>query len=407
MVHLDRSGKVQSTIPKPVKSKNLSETSTVLPENCFAGTMLDEELLVKVTEHAERVTLELPQDYQAQLDIREIFTPQKTLLINGTAHSHKQHNNDENKENVDGNSSSTNNNTNSISSPSNHTASPQHEPYGLIILNQDIDILPELFRKLWEKCHVRICADGGGNRLYEFDRSYVPDYIIGDFDSLRPEVAQHYASMGTVVIRQKTQLSSDLSKALSVMKLTFLNLLKDNYIDTTKENNGIEIFDGIHKLDEKHEADFLEKVPNFKVICLNGIGGRFDQTVQSIAHLYYDWLNVPSPTSNCGTCDPKMIFVTGSDIIIKVPKGPFYLKYDAEIKDKVLLNCGLLPLGNPTTVVKTVGFKWDVVDWETSVPKGRVSSSNRFSNTNGCYINVKEDLILNIEMNYEQLLHII
>ncbi|KAL6940692.1 hypothetical protein ACO0QE_004605 [Hanseniaspora vineae] len=213
--------------------------------------------------------------------------------------------------------------------------------------------------------------------------------------------------MGTVVIRQKTQLSSDLSKALSVMKLSFLKLLKNNYIDTSKDNNGIEIFDGIHKLDSKHEQDFLEKVPHFKVICLNGIGGRFDQTVQSIAHLYHDWLNVPSPTSNCGTCDPKMIFVTGSDIIFKVPKGPFYLKYDAEIKDNVLLNCGLLPLGTPTTVVKTVGFKWDVVDWETSVPTGRVSSSNRFSNTSGCYINVKDDLILNIEMNYEQLLHII
>ncbi|KAL6940693.1 hypothetical protein ACO0QE_004606 [Hanseniaspora vineae] len=160
MVHLDRSGKNQNIQPER-DYETPSENSTIVTENCFAGAMLDEELLVKVTEHAERVTLDLPQDYQAQLDIRQIFAPKKPLLMNGMSHSKTSHINDENKEDLDGI-----NNTVSGSTITNKNGLPQHEPYGLIILNQDIDILPELFRKLWEKCDVRICADGGGNRLY-------------------------------------------------------------------------------------------------------------------------------------------------------------------------------------------------------------------------------------------------
>ncbi|CAN0438080.1 unnamed protein product, partial [Ascophyllum nodosum] len=47
---------------------------------------------------------------------------------------------------------------------------------------------------------LRICADGGANRLHDsFDADspgererYVPDMIVGDLDSLRPEVAAFY-----------------------------------------------------------------------------------------------------------------------------------------------------------------------------------------------------------------------
>ena len=58
---------------------------------------------------------------------------------------------------------------------------------------------------LWSQCWVKICADGGANRLYDgfisgsgssanstTVKNYIPDYITGDLDSLRNEVQQFY-----------------------------------------------------------------------------------------------------------------------------------------------------------------------------------------------------------------------
>ena len=62
----------------------------------------------------------------------------------------------------------------------------------LIILNTSFSA--NLLRRLWVNAGHRICADGGANRLFdtlgaEARRAFVPDYIIGDLDSVRDEVA--------------------------------------------------------------------------------------------------------------------------------------------------------------------------------------------------------------------------
>lgn len=37
-----------------------------------------------------------------------------------------------------------------------------------------------------------ICADGGANRLYEYKKEIIPKCIIGDLDSLKPEIQDYY-----------------------------------------------------------------------------------------------------------------------------------------------------------------------------------------------------------------------
>ncbi|CAM9441600.1 unnamed protein product, partial [Ectocarpus sp. 12 AP-2014] len=80
-------------------------------------------------------------------------------------------------------------------------------PLALVILNaQGKGESEGLLRHLWGRADLRVCADGGANRLHDSfgggggdvedryqDRArFVPDIIVGDLDSLRPEVARFY-----------------------------------------------------------------------------------------------------------------------------------------------------------------------------------------------------------------------
>ena len=69
--------------------------------------------------------------------------------------------------------------------------------YILILLNSDT-FDANIVAEIWNNFSHTICADGGANRLYDCapssnDRSkYIPHAIVGDLDSLRPEVRQFY-----------------------------------------------------------------------------------------------------------------------------------------------------------------------------------------------------------------------
>ena len=80
---------------------------------------------------------------------------------------------------------------NSFLCPSPHTSSNH-----LVILNSD-SFCVKLTKNMWGKCEIKVCADGGANRLYDSlsdgDRGdYIPQYIVGDLDSLRSEVRHFY-----------------------------------------------------------------------------------------------------------------------------------------------------------------------------------------------------------------------
>ena len=84
-----------------------------------------------------------------------------------------------------------------------------------------------------EKCEIIVCADGGANSLYEYfndnnhhhhenlQRSdYIPDYIVGDFDSISPDVKSYYQSHGSKIIRQSSQYYNDFTKSIHCIQLS-------------------------------------------------------------------------------------------------------------------------------------------------------------------------------------------
>jgi thiamine pyrophosphokinase len=55
----------------------------------------------------------------------------------------------------------------------------------------------DLTISIWNNFEFKICAEGGANRLYDqlnINKRplYIPDYIVGDLDSIRDEVKEYY-----------------------------------------------------------------------------------------------------------------------------------------------------------------------------------------------------------------------
>lgn len=67
----------------------------------------------------------------------------------------------------------------------------------LIVLNSPLNGV--LVTKLYKDCEYMICADGGANRLYDVNKDIKPDLIIGDLDSIRQDVKEHYSKLGVPI----------------------------------------------------------------------------------------------------------------------------------------------------------------------------------------------------------------
>jgi thiamine pyrophosphokinase len=71
--------------------------------------------------------------------------------------------------------------------------------------------------------HYKVCADGGANRLHDeiphSNGALVPDAIVGDLDSLRPELREKYRKLGVdAVDLSHDQDTTDLEKCVQLIQ---------------------------------------------------------------------------------------------------------------------------------------------------------------------------------------------
>ncbi|KAL4725640.1 thiamine pyrophosphokinase [Fusarium chlamydosporum] len=209
------------------------------------------------------------------------------------------------------------------------------QEFALLILNQPLKNGVNL-RKLWKNSSVRVAADGGANRLHKLS-SFHGKYsnlqlIIGDLDSLTPTVRDFYSSQPSPaqIIRDTDQESTDFSKAV--------NWIRKEYPD------GIDI------------------------VALGGIGGRVDQGLSQLHHLY---LFQTDPEYASG----RVFLLSGSSLTFLLKPGTHQIQVREEGEEDAFgKHIGIIPLKEAANIT-TKGFEWDVEDWHTEIG-GKLSTSN-------------------------------
>ena len=166
-----------------------------------------------------------------------------------------------------------------------HFNSSSQSGFGMVLLNSP---LGELFSPAWSAATCRICADGGANRLYDnytSDEDRItnrPLAIVGDLDSVRPDVLKFYAAHGVDCVRISDDSKPDAEKALLFLakKMTLPHHLHNSDPPHRCEEDGHE---------SKSEAEWGQEpvaCPRGGLLLFGALSGRFDHQIAAIHALY-------------------------------------------------------------------------------------------------------------------------
>uniref|UniRef100_A0A6N2MDE8 Thiamine pyrophosphokinase n=1 Tax=Salix viminalis TaxID=40686 RepID=A0A6N2MDE8_SALVM len=204
--------------------------------------------------------------------------------------------------------------------PSNH-----HSPsvtYALVVLNQPLLRFTPL---LWNHAQVRVCADGGANRVFDempllfpsddaldVRQRYKPDIIKGDMDSVRTEVLDFYTNLGTKVADEShDQDTTDLHKCVAYIRDFTPNLDKSNLC----------------------------------ILVAGALGGRFDHEAGNLNVLYH-------------FSTMRLILLSNDCLIYLLPSTHHHEIYIQSAVEGP--HCGLIPIGMPSASTTTTGLQWDL-----------------------------------------------
>lgn len=232
------------------------------------------------------------------------------------------------------------------------------QPTALILLNCESAAgapkLSPFLCALWSVASVRLCADGAASRLFHSIvrdalgcrepgaapegaehgnaavasalRAYLPDEIVGDWDSIDARTEAYYRGAGVALFPQpEDQDSTDLEKC-------FKRLV---------------VRQGQHQ-------------QRLRVVVAGSFGGRLDHTVQNLNCLF-KW----TPHFEA------LSMITEHSLACLLPHGGCEVRVARPMEGPT---CGILPLKGPT-VLSTQGLQWDVAGAPSEFG-GMVSTSN-------------------------------
>lgn len=178
-----------------------------------------------------------------------------------------------------------------------------------------------------------ICADGAANLLYEVcdetctkQSERMPSHIVGDLDSVKSAVLQHYELKGTKVVKDSDENINDFQKSLRILQ----------------------------KIGTKN---------GHPVVVIGGHHGRFDQTLGNLNTLYSE--------AEAGRC---LWWLDSCNSSMMLPTGSHHIGIHATLEGPT---CGLVPVGHPVSAVSTQGLRWNLDNKSMNFGiDGLVSTSN-------------------------------
>jgi len=185
--------------------------------------------------------------------------------------------------------------------------------------------LPATLKYAWNLAKLRICADGGTNRLYDHfpDREkWIPDYIKGDLDSVKHDVRDYYEKHGAISIKDGNQDNTDLTKCLHLI----------------------------------WEQEAYRHTKYSTILVAGGLGGSFTHEAANFNTLFENSTRHIVLWSEYNVC--WLLRAGGHRILCK--SG---------------MKCGILPLGWKS-VVTTTGLQWNL-NGSTLEFGGLISTSNK------------------------------
>eukprot|EP01105_Mastigella_eilhardi_P020663 TRINITY_DN4937_c0_g1_i4.p1 TRINITY_DN4937_c0_g1~~TRINITY_DN4937_c0_g1_i4.p1 ORF type:complete len:294 (-),score=69.69 TRINITY_DN4937_c0_g1_i4:294-1175(-) len=211
-------------------------------------------------------------------------------------------------------------------------------PIAAVVLNNR---LPPSFGAIWAKATLRVCADGGSNRVYDHfmqsgcdegsEPQLPPHFIVGDLDSARVATLSHFRGLGTEVIHDPDQDSDDITKAL---RLTL---------------------DKFYAAPERHQQPL-------QVFILGAMGRSLTQELANF-NVFFTFANEPRPVELFMVSKHNVAWLLkrGRNVIA-CPHSPPVGRTTALVvtQREPAIKCGLLPIGGPCARVTTRGLRWDV-----------------------------------------------
>lgn len=223
---------------------------------------------------------------------------------------------------------------------------------------------------------TRICADGGANRIFDAlveegarqrgagggaeagargtgsalgaaDASVLPHAVLGDLDSIRPDVIEAYRRQGVDVIDlSHDQDSTDLTKCVRHVE-ALLRLQPQPQQARSAEGRGAA---------EQRAAE--EAAEQHVIVALGALGGRLDQTVANLNTLHmFAHLDI--------------VLWGQGNLARLVRPGTAVIRPDRAYEGP---HCGLFPLAGPA-VASSSGLRWNVADTRMTFG-GLLSTSN-------------------------------